>query len=84
MPGNGDPKSKLGVMGGVFARMALGKRACFQPELLMVGKGMKENNQSYSYRTDLTYLELPLNLLYKPTAQKAHFLLAEVLLPLFI
>ena len=44
-PGNGEPMSKLGAMAGVFARMALGKNACFQPELLMVGKGTKENNQ---------------------------------------
>ncbi len=69
----GNPKSKLGVIGGVFAGILLSKKICFQPELLMVGKGMKENNQSYSYRTDLTYLELPLNLLYRLQNVKGSF-----------
>jgi hypothetical protein len=73
MPGNSKPTSKLGAIAGVFARMALSKTACFQPELLMIGKGMKEKNQYYPYRTDLTYLELPLNLLYKPSAPKGSF-----------
>ncbi|MGZ8540962.1 MAG: porin family protein, partial [Chitinophagaceae bacterium] len=69
----GYPKYKLGVMGGVFAGILLSKKVCFQPELLIVGKGMKEDNQSYGVRTDLTYLELPLNLLYKPTNPKGSF-----------
>lgn len=72
-PGNSEPKSKLGAMAGVFARMFLGHKAVFQPELLMVGKGAKEINQYYSYRTDLTYLELPLNILYKPSGSKGSF-----------
>jgi hypothetical protein len=73
MPGNEEPKSKLGFMGGAFATIRLNEKICFQPELLLVGKGMKENNQSYLYRTDLTYLELPLNMLYKPAASKGSF-----------
>jgi len=73
IPGNEDPRSKLGFMGGFFAAIRMNKKVSFQPELLLVGKGMKENNQSYSYRTDLTYLELPLNLLYKPVASKGSF-----------
>ena len=73
MPGNNKPTSKLGALGGGFARMPFGNKACFQPELLMVGKGMKESNQYYPYRTDLTYLELPLNILYKPSGSKGSF-----------
>lgn len=83
MPHNGKPRSKLGAMGGVFAQMYLGKNACFQPELLMVGKGMKENNQNYSYRTDLTYLELSLNLLYKPATPKGSFFIGGGPAPAF-
>ena len=73
MPGNSKPTSKLGAMGGGYAQILLSKKICFQPELLLVGKGMKENNQYYSYRTDLNYLELPLNLLYKPPAPGGSF-----------
>lgn len=82
-PGNGKPKSKLGAMAGVFARLALGNKACFQPELLMVGKGMKENNQNYFYRNDLTYLELPLNILYKPSGSKGSFFIGGGPAPAF-
>lgn len=82
-PGNGKPTSKLGALAGVFARMDLGKNACFQPELLMVGKGMKENNQNYSYRTDLTYLELPLNILYTPATSKGSFFIGGGLAPAY-
>ncbi|MEP7373697.1 MAG: porin family protein [Chitinophagaceae bacterium] len=72
-PGNNKPQTKLGVMGGVFARLDLGKKTCFQPELLLVGKGMQQNDQYYPYRAGLTYLEVPFNLLYKPTASKGSF-----------
>ena len=82
-PDNGKPKSKLGAMAGVFARMAFGNNACFQPELLMVGKSMKENNQGYFYRNDLTYLELPLNILYKPSGSKGSFFIGGGPAPAF-
>lgn len=82
-PGNGKAKSKLGAMGGVFARMYLGHKALFQPELLMVGKGTKENNQYYSYRTDLAYVELPLNILYKPADSKGSFFIGGGPAPAF-
>lgn len=82
-PGNGKPTSKLGAIAGVFARLAFGNKACFQPELLMVGKGMKENNQSYSYRNDLTYLELPLNILYKTSGSKGSFFIGGGPAPAF-
>jgi Outer membrane protein beta-barrel domain len=69
----GDPKFKGGALAGIFLQTPIGKTASFQPELLVIGKGMKENSQNYSYRTDLTYLELPLNLLYKRPSAKGSF-----------
>ena len=69
----GDHKSKGGALAGIFLQMLLGKTASFQPELLVIGKGTKENSQNYFYRTDLTYLELPLNLLYKKSTAKGSF-----------
>lgn len=64
---------KAGAMGGVFAQIDAGKNTCFQPELLIVGKGMKEKYETYSYRNDFTYIELPLNFLYKPVTSKGSF-----------
>lgn len=82
-PGNAEPKSKRGAMSGVFARMVLGPKALFQSELLMVGKGAKEINQYYSYRTHLTYLELPLNVLYKTSDSKGSFFIGGGPAPAF-
>jgi Outer membrane protein beta-barrel domain len=65
-------KSKMGVLSGIFLEMAAGKNASFQPELLLINKGMKEKGGN-SFRTDLTYLELPLNLLYKKSTAKGSF-----------
>jgi hypothetical protein len=64
---------KVGGMGGVFLRTPLGNTLYFQPELLMVGKGTKQKNQGFDYRIDLTYLELPLNVLYKSSNTKVGF-----------
>lgn len=64
---------KAGAMAGGYAQIKAGKNACFQPELLIVGKGMKEKYEAYSYRNDVTYIELPLNILYKPVTSKGSF-----------
>jgi hypothetical protein len=56
---------KLGGMVGILIRTPLGRSLYFQPELLMVGKGYQEQQEFYDARVDLTYIELPLNLLYK-------------------
>jgi hypothetical protein len=62
---------KLGFLAGIFMQTPLGKTVSFQPELLLIGKGVK--SQYYSSRTSLTYLELPLNLLYKRSSAKGSF-----------
>jgi Outer membrane protein beta-barrel domain len=70
-PGYGKPGSRLGFMGGGFAQIILAKNLCFQPELVVVGKGKKD--QYNPYTNVLTYLELPLNLLYKSSTLKGSF-----------
>jgi Outer membrane protein beta-barrel domain len=79
----GDPTFKAGALAGVFLQMPVGKTFSFQPELLLIGKGMKEKSQNYSYRTDLTYLELPLNLLYKQSSAKGSFFIGGGPAPAF-
>src|SRR5688572_12609566 len=85
-PPPGKPMTKFGAVIGVFARMPLGKKTSFQPELLMIGKGMKEKDRYgslYLYRTRITYLELPLNILYKPGTPKGSFFIGGGPAPAF-
>ena len=85
-PDPAEPTSKLGAVAGFFARMPLSKKICFQPELLMVGKGFKEKDQygsSYLYKTTITYLELPLNMLYKTTTSNGSFFIGGGPAPAF-
>ena len=63
-------ENKLGGIVGVLIRTPLKGSLYFQPELLMVGKGYKEKQSGYDSRVDLTYIELPLNLLYKFSTSK--------------
>lgn len=78
-----DHSMKIGGMGGVFLRMSLSSNLHFQPEILMVGKGAKNTNQYYEYGTDLTYLEFPLNLLYKTSTSKTAFFIGGGPAPAF-
>ncbi len=85
-PAPAKPMTKSGAAFGVFIRMPLGKKTSFQPELLMIAKGMKEKDQygsSYWYKTRITYLELPLNILYKPVTPKGSFFIGGGPTPAF-
>ena len=68
-------RSLIGAIGGVFLQVPINKKICFQPELQMIGKGMKTKDQynNFNYPTKTTYLELPLNILYKPVSTKGSF-----------
>jgi hypothetical protein len=65
--------SGVGVEAGVFARIPLTRNICFQPELLLVGKA-RSDPSSYGYG-GRTYLEMPLNLLYKHRSGGGSFLI---------
>lgn len=67
--------SKIGFTAGVFADMPLAESLSFQPALNYVQKGAKNEISDMSYESKLTlnYIELPLNLLYKPEMQKLRF-----------
>jgi hypothetical protein len=79
-----EARSITGAIGGVFLQVSLNNKVCFQPELQMIGKGMKtkdENNISYPEK--ITYLELPLNILYKPVSAKGSFFIGGGPAPAF-
>jgi hypothetical protein len=63
-----DPK--LGLAGGLFLGIPLGKMIGLQPEFLISQKGLKATGMlagsPYSFRRTTTYIDIPLQLQFKP------------------
>jgi hypothetical protein len=63
-----DPKA--GMAGGLFLSLPLGKLLGFQPEMLLSQKGFKGSGMllgtAYSFSRTTTYLDIPLQLQFKP------------------
>lgn len=61
---------KLGFMGGIFIGFPFGRYLGFQPEALISQKGFQQSGtiltQPYSFKTTTTYLDVPLQLQFKP------------------
>jgi hypothetical protein len=73
-PSPGKTKAKMALAAGFFARFQLNKNTCFQPELLFIGKGLKQKDPyNFTYRSRFSYLELPLNILYRPETSRGAF-----------
>ena len=76
----GDPDTRVtgrtGITGGFFASMALGQKAIFRPGIEIVSKGVRNNYNSNgaSYGVPFTYVDVPLNVLYKINFSKGHLL----------
>lgn len=66
-----DPK--LGLAGGGFLGIPIGKYLGFQPEVLISQKGMQANGtllgSGYSFKKTTTHLDIPLQLQVKPVPQ---------------
>ena len=64
---------------GINAEMAVAPQFYFQPGLLYTVKGAKSKEvvlgQTYEGRIKISYLELPLNFIYKPVLGTGHLLL---------
>ncbi|HEY6082376.1 MAG TPA: porin family protein [Chitinophagaceae bacterium] len=57
-------KLKVGLEAGAYANISLADEFYFQPSLLYAGKGGKDKNSDT--KINLSYLELPLDFLFKP------------------
>lgn len=66
-------KAKGGFIGGLFVAVQVSQNFTIQPELLLVGKGVKQRFQDYDYSNRLSYLDLPINFLYKPRRSTGSF-----------
>jgi hypothetical protein len=60
-----DNKLKAGFNLGVNAEVPIAPEFYFQPGLLFTTKGAKNNSTNPTIKTNLSYLEIPLNFLYK-------------------
>ena len=64
-----------GFHAGVNAQIPVAAEFCFQPGLLFTTKGAKNNDATPNVRYSISYLELPLNLVYKGQLGKGFVLL---------
>jgi hypothetical protein len=67
--------NKIGLTAGVVADVPFAQNFSFQPALNYVQKGSKVKMSDINYESKLTlhYIEIPLNVLFKPEMQKAQF-----------
>lgn len=61
-------KTKVGLTAGLKLSAPLGKNFSFRPELNFVQKGGKYNDEGYSDKLTLNYIELPLNFVYNTSS----------------
>jgi opacity protein-like surface antigen len=64
---SGDEKSKMkpGFQVGVVGEFGLGKSFALQPALLVATQGCKFKVEDYKSSTNLTYIQVPINAMYK-------------------
>lgn len=68
-------KIKPGFHAGFNVQIPIVPDFYFQPGLLFTTKGCKDTEDSPDIKVNISYLELPLNLVYKPLVGKGHFML---------
>lgn len=65
----------VGFHAGVNAQISVAPDFYFQPGLLFSTKGASDKVGSTTTKIKISYLELPLNFVYKPLVGKGHFML---------
>jgi hypothetical protein len=66
-PGGYSYSTKAGLLGGIYFDLSLAKQLIFRPGGEVVFKGARERyiNAGYNYPIRLTFLDIPINILYK-------------------
>ncbi len=65
-------QSKIGFTAGITGDIQMGKNFSFMPALNFVQKGAKSKQDSYESTTNLNYIEIPLNFVYRTPGQSGH------------
>lgn len=77
--GTSVPKTsiRVGILGGIYLNVPSGKELIFRPGIEIVSKGtrQKDDYSSYDYPVIFTFLDFPINILYKTNNTKG-FLIA--------
>lgn len=66
---------KIGYHIGANVRIPIAPEFYFQPGILFSTKGAKDNSTSTTYTTNLSYVEMPLNLLYRGLLGQGYIIL---------
>ena len=66
--------TRITVLGGVYLDVPSGKQLIFRPGIEIVSKGarIKDTYASYDYPLGFTFLDFPLNILYRKNYTKGH------------
>ena len=65
-------QSKIGFTAGVAGDIPMGKNFSFMPAINFVQKGSKSKNDSYETTTNLNYIEIPFNFVYRIPGKSGH------------
>ena len=65
-------QSKIGFTAGIIGDIPISKDFSFMPALNFVQKGGKSKSESYGSTTNLNYIEIPLNFVYRTPGQSGH------------
>ena len=65
-------QSKIGFTAGIIGDIPISKDFSFMPALNFVQKGGKSKSESYGSTTNLNYIEIPLNFVYRTSGQSGH------------
>ena len=65
-------QSKIGFTAGIIGDIPISKDFSFMPALNFVQKGGKSKSESFENTTNLNYIEIPLNFVYRTPGQSGH------------
>ncbi|HWH62865.1 MAG TPA: outer membrane beta-barrel protein [Ginsengibacter sp.] len=69
--------ARTGVLGGIYLDVPLAKELIFRPEGTIVSKGARQKDSNpyyYGYSIRFTYIDFPLNILYKKDYSQGHLI----------
>jgi len=73
-PNSGSSFNGVGILGGVYLDIPLANEVVLRPGAEIVSKGSSGNSRYYYYPPRFTYLDIPLNILYKSNSSHGHLI----------
>jgi hypothetical protein len=75
-PSTSKTSARTGALGGIYLDVPLRKELIFRPGVEVVSKGVRQNDgySSFDYPVIFTYIDFPLNILYKKNYTHGHLI----------